>query len=265
MIRKGRLKNRGARMKEHQVKKKRKKKSRFGYYLYAFVTFILAIAIILVSLFVLTFVQELEIQGTEYMSEQEIREEITKDPYTMNSVYTMWKYKQGGFTFPTIVENVTIKLKAPWEVIVTVNEKDIVGCVLINGSYVYFSEDQTVITKSSTMIEGIPVVEGLEVSEVKVREPLMIENEKVFKYIVNVSNEIRENNLQPDRIVWEDDSMNLQFEGICVKLGKSNFDVKLVQVPPILEKLEGQTGTLHLEHYSDVSTNISFEKEEKNY
>ena len=252
-------------MTEKQTKKKRKKKSRFGYYLYAFVALILAVANILVFTFILTFVQKIDVLGTQYTTEEEIREEIKSDPYTMNSLYTFWKYKSGGFTFPSIVESAKLQIKAPWAILVTIDEKDIVGCVLLNGQYVYFSDDQTVITKETEMIEGIPVVEGLKINRVAEREPLEIENEKVFKYITNISNEIKQNNLQPDSIVWEDESMNLYFGDIRVQLGKSNYNEKLVQIPPILEKLEGQKGILHLEHYSDVSTNISFEKEEKNY
>ena len=252
-------------MEKKQKKKRRKKKSRFGYYLYALVALFLAIANILVFTFVLTFVQKIEVLGTQYTTVDEFVSEIKSDPYTKNSLYTIWKYKSGGFTFPSIVEDTKMKLKAPWEIVITVDEKDIVGCVLINNEYVYFSEDQTVITKGVDVIEGIPVVEGLQVNRVAEREPLEIENEKVFKYITSISNVIKENDLQPDSIVWEEESMNLYFGGIRVQLGKSNFDEKLVQVPPILEKLEGQTGILHLEHYSDVSTNISFEKEEKNY
>ena len=245
--------------------KKKKKKSRFGYYLYAFVVLILTIAIILVSAFLLTYVQKIDVTGTEYSKEEEILECIQADPYTMNSIYTFWKYKTGGFSFPEVVDSVEIGFKAPWELQVTVKEKEIVGCVLVGEQYVYFSEDRTVIWKGTEMIEGNPVVEGLEVGNITEREPLQIENEKVFSYIINISKEIQKNNLSPDRIVWEEDSMNLYFAGVKVQLGKTNFDDKLVQLPPILEKLEGQTGVLHLEHYSGVSTGISFEKEEKNY
>ena len=54
--------------------------------------------------------------------------------------------------------------------------------------------------------------------------------------------------------------MNLYFGEICVQLGKMNFDEKLTQLPPILEKLEGKKVTLHLELYSELSNSISFEE-----
>ena len=45
---------------------RKRKKSKFGYYLYAFTTFVLMIAIIVTSVFVLTFVQEIEVEGINY-------------------------------------------------------------------------------------------------------------------------------------------------------------------------------------------------------
>ena len=77
-----------------------------------------------------------------------------------------------------------------------------------------------------------------------------------------ISEEVRKEELAPDRLVWEDDSMNLYFGEICVQLGKLNFDEKLIQLPPILEKLEGKKGILHLEHYNEMSSSISFVEED---
>ena len=244
---------------------KRRKKSKLGNYLYAFTVLILLIAIILSAAFVLTFVQKIEITGVKYSNEEEILSCIKEDSYTMNSIYTYWKYKTGGFTFPASVESTDLSFRAPWELQLSIQEKQIVGCILVNENYVYFAEDQTVMQKRKDALEGIPVVEGLQVGMIEVLKPLSVENEKVFSYIKNISKEINANKLSPDRIVWEEDSMNLYFEGIRVQLGKTNFDEKVVQLPPILSELEGQEGTLHMEHYSDVSTSISFEKEEKNY
>lgn len=244
---------------------KRKKKSRFGYYLYAFTTLVLMIAIILTSAFILTYVQKIEIEGLHYSTEEEILSCIKEDPYTINSVYTYWKYKSGDFTFPESIQTAKMSFNAPWELKITVNEKEIVGCILVGQDYVYFAEDQTVLKKSTEMLDGIPVVEGLQIGKVEVLKPLQIQNEKVFSYIMNISEEVKENDLKPDRIVWEEESMNLYFAGIRVQLGRTNFDEKVVQLPPILAELEGQQGVLHMEHYSDVSTSISFEKEEKNY
>ena len=55
--------------------------------------------------------------------------------------------------------------------------------------------------------------------------------------------------------------MNLYFGDICVCLGKINFEEKLVELPPVLEALEGKKGKLHLEHFGEMSKNFSFVEE----
>ena len=245
---------------DERPRKRRKKKSRFGYYLYAVIMLVLTLANITVATFLLTYVQDIEVTGTKYSEKQNIIDWIEEDPLTANSVYAVLKYKFGSYTIPIYLEDVSVSLKAPWKLRVKVQEKEIMGCILVDNDYVYFSEDGTVLLKGTEILDGLPVVEGLKVGNVKLYQELKIGNEKVFSYIIDISHEITERELSPDRLVWEDDSMNLYFGEICVQLGKMNFDEKLTQLPPILEKLEGKKGTLHLEHYSEMSNSISFEE-----
>jgi len=248
---------------EQQPKKRRKKKKRFGYYLYAVTVFVLTLAIFIVATFLLTYVQNIKVSGTQYSREHQIVEWIKEDPYTFNSLYTVGKFKLGYYKLPSYLEGVSVGFASPWELRVKVQEKQIVGCILSENAYVYFSDDGTVLKKGSEIIDGIPIVEGLEVTNIALYEKLKIKDEKVFSYVVSISEEVKKNELQPDRLVWEDDSMNLYFDEVCVCLGKLNFDEKLVQVPPILKEAEGKKGTFHLEHYNEMSSWISFEEKEE--
>jgi len=54
--------------------------------------------------------------------------------------------------------------------------------------------------------------------------------------------------------------MNLYFEGVRVNLGKSNYGEKIAQLPEVLPHLEGQRGTLRMEHYTSSNKKFSFEK-----
>ena len=244
-------------------KKKRKKKNKFGYYLYAITVLILTILNITLAALLLTQVQGIEVQGTKYSQESDIVAWIEEDPLTNNSLYTLWKYKFGHYTVPVYLENVEVRLTAPWKVQVKVSEKQMIGCVLSENSYVYFDAEGLVLKMGSEYDTTIPLVEGVTFKEAQLFEHLEVENEKVFSYIVNVTNEIREVDLSPDRLVWEDNSMNLYFENVCVRLGKTNFDKKILQLPPILSELEGKNGILHMEHYTENSSNISFEKSDE--
>ena len=244
-------------------KKRRKKKSKFGYYLYAVTVLLLTIINITLVALLLTQVQGIEVKGTKYSQESDIVAWIEEDPLTINSLYTLWKFKFGQYTLPVYLEDVDVSLSAPWKVKVKVQEKQMIGCILVDNSYVYFDAEGLVLKTGSEYDAEIPLIEGLKVKEAELFEYLDVENQKVFSYIVNVTEEMKETELSPDRLVWEDSSMNLYFEQVCVKLGKSNFAEKILQLPPILEELEGKRGTLHLEHYTKDTTSISFEKREE--
>ena len=241
-------------------KKRRKKKSKFGYYLYAVTVLLLTIINITLAALLLTQVQGIEVKGTKYSQESDIVAWIEEDPLTINSLYTLWKYRFGHYTLPVYLEDVDVSLAAPWKVKVKVQEKQMIGCILLESSYVYFDAEGLVLRTGSDYDAEIPLIEGLKVKEAELFEYLDVENSKVFSYIVNVTEEIGETDLHPERLVWEDDSMNLYFESVCVKLGKSNFEEKILQLPPILEELVEKRGTLHMEHYTEDTTSISFEK-----
>lgn len=244
-------------------KKRRKKKSKFGYYLYALTVLLLTIINITLAALLLTQVQGIDVKGTKYSQKSDIVAWIEEDPLTINSLYTLWKYKFGHYTLPVYLEDVDVTLTAPWKVKVQVQEKRMIGCILVGESYVYFDSDGLVLKSGGEYDTEMPLIEGLAVKEAVLYDYLDVENQKVFSYIVKVTEEIAEAKLSPDRIVWEDNSMNLYFERVCVKLGKSNFDAKVLQLPPILEELEGKSGVLHMEHYTEESTNISFEKSDE--
>lgn len=245
---------------EENQKKRRKKKSRFGYYLYAVTVLFLTVANILVATFLLTYVQEIRVEGTKYSRDTQILEWIKEDPYTINSIYTVAKYKMGSYELPSYLESVQVGFEMPWRLSVKVEEKEVLGCILIENSYVYFSEDGIVLAMETERQDGIPVIEGLEVDNIGLYEKLRMKNERVFSYVVNISKEVTKNQLEPERLVWEDDGMSLYFGEICVRLGKISFDEKLLELPPILEELEGKSGILHMEHYSEMSDSISFEE-----
>lgn len=241
-------------------RKRRKKKSKFGYYLYAIVILVLTVTNITLASLLLTYVQNIQVSGNQYSQKSEIVSWIKEDQFTFNSLYTLWKYKWGSYTLPVYLENIQVSLNKPWEVQVEVTEKQIIGCFFIDSQYIYFDAEGLVLNKSSQHEKNVPIIEGVQIEDAAQFEYLEVGNEKVFSYIVSITEEVQRNKLSPDRLVWEKESMNLYFENICVQLGKLNFDIKVAQLPEILPKLEGQSGVLHLEHYTGSGQNISFEK-----
>lgn len=242
-----------------RTQRRKKKKSRLGRYLYAVTVFLLTIINISLAIWLLTYVQHVRVKGNVNSEKSEVVEWVTEDPMTINSLYAYWKFKTGAYKLPVFLEDVDVRLTAPWKVEVSVQEKEIIGCVLHEEMYVYFDAEGLVLKEEFEFADDVPLIEGLEVESAGRFAHLTVKNEKVFTYIVNLTKEIEKKELQPNRIIWTEDSMDLYFGDICVKLGKNNYEVKLAEIPPILEKLEGKKGVLHMEYYEKGST-ISFKE-----
>ena len=241
-------------------KKRRRKKSKFGNYLYAAVVLLLTIVNVTLAILLLTHVQKIQVNGTEIAKDDEIRAWITEDPMTVNSLYTVFKYKTGSYELPVYLEDVKVSLKLPWEVQVDVTEKEIIACLFYRNSYVYIDADGLVMKTSSEYDGKVPFISGINVQKAELFKVLTVKDKKIFTYIQDIIHEVYRNEISPDQIVWEDDSMNLYFGDVCVELGKMNYDVKIAELPPILETLNGKAGVLRMEHYSETGDSISFEE-----
>ena len=238
----------------------RKKKRTFGYYLYAIVMLMLTIANITIATFLLTYVQKIKVTETKFSTDSQIVSLVKEDPFTVNSIYAVLKDKAGSYAIPQYLEDMKVSFDMPWGLQVKVKEKQVAAGILTNNAYVYFAEDGTILSKGTEVLDDVAVIEGAKTKKIVLYENIELKDKKLFSYIISISEELKKNELTPERVVWEDDSMNLYFEEICVQLGKMNYDEKIVQIPPILEKLEGKQGVLHLEHYNEMSTSVSFEE-----
>ena len=247
----------------------RKKKKGFGYYLYAVVILLLTITNITLAAFLLTYVQETEVSGTKYSQKSEILEWFEEDKLTINSVYSFWKIRSGSYEMPVYLDDIDFAFHTPWKIELKVTEKQIMAGMYLQGSYVYFDKDGLVMNISSEAMESVELIEGIQVQseeEIQLFQTLKIQDQDVFQIIMKFIEAMKKQDLSPDKIVWEEESMNLQFGEICVQLGKNNFDEKLTQLPAILtkEELQGQAGILHMEKYGETSGKISFERTSDN-
>ena len=166
-------------------KRHRKRKSKFGYYLYAVVVLTLTIVNVTIGALLITYVQQIEVTGNKISKQRDIISWIQKDPLTANSLYTLWKFRSSRIKIemPIYVESVDVSLKAPWKVQVKVNEKQIIGCVISEGAYVYFDAEGLVLEKTTEYDESIPIIEGIQVENTAQYETMKVDNEKVFSYI----------------------------------------------------------------------------------
>lgn len=244
---------------EREGPRRRKKKK--SHRVYAAVVLVLGLAIIAAILFLLFYVQKIEVSGNDYVTEQEILETVQEDEFSINALYILGKYALGKGNVLPCLDQMKVSLKTPWIVKVSVKEKPIVGYIQNGDTYSYFDKEGLVVLESPSLIEGIPYIEGIGMGEVKLYQHLESKNKKIFQQILETSREITKYELDPDRIVCEEDVICLYIERIRIRLGKNVSAVKIAQIQPILEKIGDKEGTLHLENYSEVRKTVTFQEE----
>lgn len=205
-----------------------------------------------------------EISGNSYYGDTSVTTWMEKDRLSVSTLYLFVKYNFTNPDLPSGVEEMNVSLKNPWTVCVTVKEKEMAGYVDYDGAYLFFDKNGTAVIRSKKLIEGVPYIEGLtfDASKVELGKTLPVEDESVFDKIVDVSRYLREYKLSPDRIVCGGAGIQVYFGNVEVMLGNENYDLRIAQVPPVLEKLQENypdiAGTLHLENYNDSSASIRF-------
>lgn len=246
-------------MEKQEYHGERKPKKRKTHRLYAFIVIVLGVAIIALGILVLFYVQNIEVEGNEYCTDREIVNLVKSDKYSINTLYIVGKYALGkGETLPCL-ENISVRLSAPWALKVKVEEKQIVGYIKNEDVYAYFDKEGLVVSESTVMLEGLPCIEGIDLENIKLYEKLTTDDSRIFEEILETSQEVVKYGLDTDKIVCKNNKIYLYIGKIYVNLGSQVSSEQIAQVEPIMEKLDGQEGTLHLENYSENSGTITFD------
>lgn len=241
---------------------KRRTKEKRNHRIYALTVIILGIAILVMGFIVLFHIQKIEIKGTEYSTKTEVAQWLQDGRFTSNSLYVYLQNKLGHKEPLGFMEEAKVSMKNPWTIKVTVKEKEMVGCFVGKEEYTYIDSQGMVIKQDTVSRQEIPVVEGLEIEEPVLYETIQAKDDWKKDSVLEALKYAKDHKVSPERVVSDNDGVTMVFGRVYVNLGIGNLENKILQIPPILEKLSGQEGTLHLEYFSDESTKISFKKGE---
>lgn len=248
------------------MKEERKKKKKWKIRLAVFL--ILAALLVIGALVVIKVftVKKVIITGNVNCSEETVKEWVLKDEYSWNSLYVYLKNK---FVEPEdipFVDTVEVSLNSPHVLEIKVYEKGLLGCVYMEalGQNAYFDKDGLVVEMSSDVIEGVPRVTGLEVDEIVLYEKLPIKGKSVLKNLLTLTQSLKKYQLVPESIHYSSEgSYTLSYGSITVLMGQAqHVNEKVMRLSYIMPSLEGQAGTLHLENWTEDTTDISFQKAE---
>lgn len=250
------------------AQKKRRRKRRRRRFNWKWLIFVLCIAALLGGLGYLETIifqtKQIAVTGNVHTPEQDILDWMGSDKYAGNSLYVLWRYNREDVQLPPSVQSVRVTLKSPGKVQVQVKEKTLAGRIDYDGAFLYFDKDGTASLKSDDVIDGVTYIEGMEINaeKVKMGKKIPAADDKIFGQITELTALLRKNSLIPDRLTCSGSNLAVTFGAVQVMLGVGNYEEKIAQVPPVLQKLSeqyaGQAGVLHLENYQTSDTSIRF-------
>lgn len=222
-----------------------------------------AAVIVAIIVFLLLFqLRDIQVKGNDFLTDSEVSQYIRGQGGDGNSLVLFLSTKLGDYPEPPTVESMEFHMVNPWTIRVDVKEKSPAGYAKQDEKYVYFDNEGMGLGITDTPRDGISLVEGLDLSGAEQGKKLSVQDASVFEYIVQIQEILGRSEVIPDRIVCDGENITLYFGNICAQLGSGDPQEKAAQLPAILSKLEGQSGTLHLEHYGELTETISFEKSE---
>ncbi len=247
------------------IKEERKKKKRKKFIGTIFLTVLFLIVMAVVIVVKVFTVKNIEVEGNLLYEQDVIEQAVLNDKYSWNSLYVFLKYRFVDTEEIPFVDTMNVTLKDPNTLHIEVYEKGMMGYLYIPSidENAYFDKDGLVVETSSDVISGIPKVEGLECEQVVLYEKLPLQKSSL-KEILTLTQNLKREGLVPDSILYgQDYSPILIYGTIQVYVGDTELlTQKVERISKIMPSLDGLSGILHLENWTEDTTNIVFEKNE---
>lgn len=203
------------------------------------------------------------VEGNIHYSTDQITEMVMNSDFSNNSVFLSMQYHNKSITDVPFVERIDVSVVDRQTVKITVYEKALAGYVQYLGSYMYFDKDGIVVESSNVLTPGIPEVSGLQFNHVILHEALPVENETIFQEILNITNLLNKHGLSATKIQFDSlYDVSLHFGKVRVIIGEdADLDQIIMHLTGILPHLEGKSGVLHMENFSEANKDITFEED----
>lgn len=204
-----------------------------------------------------------EVEGNAHYTTDQIKEMVMDSKFSDNSIFLSLQYRNKSITDVPFVERIDVSVVDNHTVKITVYEKTLAGYVNYLGSYMYFDKDGIIVESSNVLTPGIPEVSGLQFNHVVLHEALPVENEDIFQEILNITNLLNKHGLAATKIYFDSFyNVTLYFDDVRVILGEdADLDQIIMRLTGILPHLEGKSGVLHMETFSESNKDITFEED----
>ncbi|MCM1134916.1 MAG: FtsQ-type POTRA domain-containing protein [Clostridium sp.] len=204
------------------------------------------------------------VEGNVHYTEEEVINMVMEGRYGNNSLLLSLKYKDKSVEGVPFVEKMDVSVLDPHTIKIEVYEKALAGYVEYLEKCMYFDKDGIITEISEEKTAGVPQVTGLKFDHVILYEQLPVEDAGIFRSILNITQLVNKYSLLVDRIYFgADGTITLYFGEVRAALGTGeNLDEKIMRLQYMLPSLEGKSGVLRMENYTEETKNTSFEPDE---
>ena len=219
------------------------------------------IVIALLCLLKLYTVDTVTIEGNIHYTNEEIQDMVLGGRWGRNSIYLSLKYKNKEIKNIPFIETMDVSIVSPHAVKIVVYEKAMAGYVEYMDQFFYFDKDGVIVESSNIKTLGIPQILGLSFDHIILYEKLPVEDDQIFKQILDITQLLNKYGIVVDKIYFDKDyKITLYFGEARVKLGNTDYiDEKIMRLKFILPQLDGKKGVLRMDNYSTDVDNITFE------
>lgn len=199
-------------------------------------------------------VEDVRVDGNVHYTAEEIKAIVMDGKLGDNSLFLSWKYRNKDIKGVPFVDVMEVEIVEPHVISIHVKEKKLTGYVKCLDTYVYFDKDGYAVESSGVKTYGIPQVLGLSFDSVVLGKPLPVEDPDIFRSILTVTKMLQQYDIQMDKLLFGDAlEISLYRNDFRVDLGNdvSTLEKKMMLLPELLPKLEGEKGVLQMKEYND--------------
>lgn len=221
---------------------------------------VVVIGIAVAVLFTSFRIENITVEGCVVSEESLIIEAIKENSVMDNSLLLYLKWKFGANYNVPFVAKLELDITDRNNVHVKVYEKSVAGCFAYMDSYIFFDKDGIVLEAGSRLAPGIPWIDGLVFDEWKKGQVIPVSDESKFNDILAVTQLMEKYELSIEGITFTpENEIVLHYKDIDIEMGEGDYlAIQMMNLGSILEKLDGQKGTLYMKDYDSEDATASF-------
>lgn len=237
------------------IGRKRKKRNK-KLFKFTLITSIIAAAFLFVFFFFKT--SEITYEGNNKSNEEELNEYIFDGRKPNTLIYSIFGNKKKEIPF---ISDYDVNIVWPNKIHVVVHEKELLASFYYAGVYEYIDETGNVVDSSCNLYDNAPLIEGISFDNLILGSRPHVSDEKAYNALVLYAHFARTYSLKFNKIIYKDGAIFYQINNAYINMGTTEHaEEKVFKLSKLYNKIEGLSGTLHLEDYDGGNKNIIFEK-----